>query len=108
MDDKLLSLIADAGSPDATAPALNRALVDAWSMTSLPEHTGRPGKSNRGCTGCRMSRKPSSCGKISRFGASNGRDIEDFRGCADSFQRTLETRNLPRNGLVANAGGQAP
>ncbi|MCP5224745.1 MAG: type I-U CRISPR-associated helicase/endonuclease Cas3 [Thauera sp.] len=42
MDDRLLSLIADAGSPMPLRPALNRALVDAWSMTSLPEHTGRP------------------------------------------------------------------
>lgn len=41
-DDRLLSLIADAGSPMPLRPALNRALVDAWSMTSLPEHTGRP------------------------------------------------------------------
>lgn len=42
MDDRLLSLIVDAGSPMPLRPALNRALVDAWSMTSLPEHTGRP------------------------------------------------------------------
>lgn len=42
MDDRLLGLIADASSPMPLRPALNRALVDAWSMTSLPEHTGRP------------------------------------------------------------------
>jgi len=42
IDDRLLSIIADAGSPMPLRPALNRALVDAWSMTSLPEHTGRP------------------------------------------------------------------
>jgi CRISPR-associated endonuclease/helicase Cas3 len=41
-DDKLARLIADASSPAPLRPALNRALVDAWSMTSLPEHTGRP------------------------------------------------------------------
>lgn len=31
-----------ASSPEPLRPALNRALVDAWSMTSLDEHTGRP------------------------------------------------------------------
>ncbi|KZC17617.1 hypothetical protein RHOFW510R12_02315 [Rhodanobacter sp. FW510-R12] len=41
-DEKLAQLIADASSPMPLRPALNRALVDAWSMTSLPEHTGRP------------------------------------------------------------------
>ena len=41
-DDTLRQLIADASSPAPLRPALNRALVDAWSMTSLPEHTGRP------------------------------------------------------------------
>ena len=41
-DDTLRQVIADAGSPVPLRPALNRALVDAWSMTSLPEHTGRP------------------------------------------------------------------
>lgn len=41
-DDKLARLIADASSPAPLRPALNRALVDAWSMTSLLEHTGRP------------------------------------------------------------------
>ena len=34
--------IADASSPDPLYPALTRPLVDAWSMTSLKEHTGRP------------------------------------------------------------------
>jgi len=41
-DDTLRQLIADASSAAPLRPALNRALVDAWSMTSLPEHTGRP------------------------------------------------------------------
>ena len=41
-DDTLRQLIADASSPAPLRPALNRPLVDAWSMTSLPEHTGRP------------------------------------------------------------------
>ena len=41
-DEKLAKLIADASSPVPLRPAVNRALMDAWSMTSLPEHTGRP------------------------------------------------------------------
>lgn len=41
-NDTLCQLIADASSPAPLRPALNRALVDAWSMTSLAEHTGRP------------------------------------------------------------------
>jgi CRISPR-associated endonuclease/helicase Cas3 len=31
-----------ASTPEPLRPALNRALVDAWSMTSLATHTGRP------------------------------------------------------------------
>jgi CRISPR-associated endonuclease/helicase Cas3 len=31
-----------ASTPEPLRPALTRALVDAWSMTSLEEHTGRP------------------------------------------------------------------
>lgn len=34
--------LTDATSPAPLRPALTRALVDAWSMTSLKEHTGRP------------------------------------------------------------------
>ncbi len=34
--------IAAASTPEPLRPALSRALVDAWSMTSLEEHTGRP------------------------------------------------------------------
>jgi CRISPR-associated endonuclease/helicase Cas3 len=41
-DDALSRIIMDASSPAPLRPALNRALVDAWAMTSLPEHTGRP------------------------------------------------------------------
>lgn len=41
-DDTLRQLVADASSSAPLRPGLNRALVDAWSMTSLPEHTGRP------------------------------------------------------------------
>ena len=41
-DEALSQLITDATSPAPLRPALNRPLVDAWSMTSLPEHTGRP------------------------------------------------------------------
>jgi CRISPR-associated endonuclease/helicase Cas3 len=36
------ALINDATMPEPLRPALNRALVDAWSMTSLEMHTGRP------------------------------------------------------------------
>jgi len=42
IDAALSKLITDASSPPPLRPALNRALVDAWAMTSLPEHTGRP------------------------------------------------------------------
>lgn len=41
-NERLARLIYDVSSPTPLRPALNRALVDAWSMTSLPEHTGRP------------------------------------------------------------------
>ena len=41
-DETLAKLIADASTQPRLRPALNRALVDAWAMTSLPEHTGRP------------------------------------------------------------------
>lgn len=41
-DDGVAKIIQAASSPAPLRPALNRALVDAWSMTSLPEHTGRP------------------------------------------------------------------
>lgn len=41
-DEALAKLIADASTQPLLRPALNRALVDAWAMTSLPEHTGRP------------------------------------------------------------------
>ena len=34
--------IRDASSPDPLYPPLTRPLLDAWSMTSLKEHTGRP------------------------------------------------------------------
>jgi CRISPR-associated endonuclease/helicase Cas3 len=35
-------LLAAATTPEPLRPALTRAIVDAWSMTSLKEHTGRP------------------------------------------------------------------
>ena len=41
-DDRLKSLIDAATTPVPLQPALTRPLVDAWSMTSLEEHTGRP------------------------------------------------------------------
>ena len=36
------ALIDQATTPDPLRPALRRALLDAWSMTSLEKHTGRP------------------------------------------------------------------
>ena len=41
-DGDLKALIDKATTPEPPRPALSRALVDAWSMTSLKEHTGRP------------------------------------------------------------------
>lgn len=41
-DEALRKLIEAATTPPPLRPALTRALVDAWSMTSLEEHTGRP------------------------------------------------------------------
>jgi CRISPR-associated endonuclease/helicase Cas3 len=42
-EDTELQAILDAATTSAPLrPALSRALVDAWSMTSLKEHTGRP------------------------------------------------------------------
>lgn len=39
----IISAVLDAAStPEPLRPALTRALVDAWSMTSLKEHSGRP------------------------------------------------------------------
>lgn len=35
-------LVAKATTPAPLRPALDRAVVDAWSLTSLPEHPGRP------------------------------------------------------------------
>lgn len=39
---ELSTLIEECNTPIPLRPALSRALVDAWAMTSLPEHTGRP------------------------------------------------------------------
>lgn len=41
-DPELRDLIDRATTPAPLRPELTRALVDAWSMTSLREHTGRP------------------------------------------------------------------
>ena len=41
-DPELQALITAATTPEPLRPALTRPLVDAWSMTSLKEHTGRP------------------------------------------------------------------
>ena len=41
-DPELRRQIEAATTPEPLRPALTRALVDAWSMTSLKEHTGRP------------------------------------------------------------------
>jgi CRISPR-associated endonuclease/helicase Cas3 len=41
-DASLDALIRNATTQEPLRPAFSRALVDAWSMTSLKEHTGRP------------------------------------------------------------------
>jgi CRISPR-associated endonuclease/helicase Cas3 len=41
-DRDLQKIIDDATTPEPLRPALTRALVDAWAMTSLEKHTGRP------------------------------------------------------------------
>ncbi len=41
-DPELQEILDGATSPAPLRPALSRALVDAWSMTSLKEHKGRP------------------------------------------------------------------
>jgi len=41
-DKDLAQILLQASTPAPLYPALTRALVDAWSMTSLKEHTGRP------------------------------------------------------------------
>ena len=41
-DQDLKDAISSATTPVPLRPALTRALVDAWSLTSLEEHTGRP------------------------------------------------------------------
>jgi CRISPR-associated endonuclease/helicase Cas3 len=41
-DQALSKKIKEATTPEPLRPALTRALVDAWSMTSLEQHTGRP------------------------------------------------------------------
>jgi CRISPR-associated endonuclease/helicase Cas3 len=40
--EDLRELLREATTTDPLRPALTRALVDAWSMTSLEDHTGRP------------------------------------------------------------------
>ena len=42
VDADLRAILDAATTPAPLRPALSRALVDAWSMTSLKEHTGRP------------------------------------------------------------------
>lgn len=41
-DEKLRAVLEAATTPEPLRPTLTRAIVDAWSMTSLKEHTGRP------------------------------------------------------------------
>jgi len=41
-DPASAALLASANTPSPLRPALNRALVDAWSLTSLEDHAGRP------------------------------------------------------------------
>ncbi len=42
VDDDLVQIISEASTPTPWRPALTRPLLDAWAMTSLPQHTGRP------------------------------------------------------------------
>ncbi len=41
-DEELQAILEAATSPEPLRPALTRPVVDAWSMTSLKEHSGRP------------------------------------------------------------------
>lgn len=41
-DEAVREMLAEATTPAPLYPALTRPLVDAWAMTSLDEHTGRP------------------------------------------------------------------
>ncbi len=41
-DEKLRAILDAATTPEPLRPALTRPIVDAWSMTSLEKHTGRP------------------------------------------------------------------
>lgn len=41
-DEEIRQALAAATTPEPLRPALTRPLVDAWAMTSLKEHTGRP------------------------------------------------------------------
>ncbi len=41
-DDTLRKILEEATTPEPLRPALTRPLVDAWAMTSLEKHTGRP------------------------------------------------------------------
>jgi CRISPR-associated endonuclease/helicase Cas3 len=41
-DADLAATLRAASTPEPLRPALTRALIDAWAMTSLEEHTGRP------------------------------------------------------------------
>ena len=42
VESELARILDDAMTPPPLRPALTRALVDAWSLTSLEKHTGRP------------------------------------------------------------------
>jgi CRISPR-associated endonuclease/helicase Cas3 len=41
-DETLQKILHDATTPEPLRPPLTRSLVDAWAMTSLEKHTGRP------------------------------------------------------------------
>jgi CRISPR-associated endonuclease/helicase Cas3 len=41
-DEAVRKILDDATTPEPLRPALTRPLVDAWAMTSLEKHTGRP------------------------------------------------------------------
>lgn len=41
-DGALARRLAEAAAPEVLRPPVSRALIDAWSLTSLPDHPGRP------------------------------------------------------------------
>jgi len=89
-DTTLGSLLERARTPDTLHPPLTRALVEAWSMTSLREHTGRP-EVDPWIRGWPEENDETQTTVVWRrhlpldLGGEmlRGRDLEAFRDCAD-------------------------